>query len=204
MQDENMKTEFHKTVARFLELFIWIFITALIITSIVLYNSYSHTHFNRYQIFFQDVDGIIEGSPVKMLGIQVGYVKHIKFVNDMVYVDLIITEKDMEIPKGSKITVEFNGLGGSKSLEIYPPEYPVTQETAALVIQQPRRLGDALHLLNAMLEKIGHITFRCTTFANQLDSQTKDIKPKFGGKNQDFLNNADKWLDKKLEDNNRK
>lgn len=199
MQNIDSKTKYQKFIARFLELLIWFLFFGLIVLSIVFYNSYSHTHFNRYQIFLQDVDGIIVGSPVKMLGIQVGYVKHIKFVNDLVYVDFIITEKDMEIPKGSKLTVEFSGLGGSKSLEIYTPEQKISESTAPLYIQQPRRLGESLSLLNAMFDKIGEITFKCTNFSNKFNEIAFKKENKKSKKNQDFLQKANKWLDKKLE-----
>lgn len=202
MQNEKTKNEYQKSIAKFLELLIWFSVVALIISSIVFYNSYSHKHFNRYQIFLQDVDGIIVGSPVRMLGIQVGYVKHIKFVNDMVYVDFIITQKDMEVPSGSRVTVEFNGLGGSKSLEIYTPDMPISENTASLYIQQPRRLGAALSLLNAMFEKIGQITYKCTSFANKVNNQNGSNKIKHSNLEQKFLNDVDDWLDKKLESKN--
>lgn len=203
MKNIESKIEYPKIIARFLELLVWFLVFVSIVTAVVLYNSYSHKHFNRYQIFFQDVDGIIVGSPVRMLGIQVGYVKHIKFVNDMVYVDFIINQKDIEIPKGSKITVEFSGLGGSKSLEIYPPTYEISDLSAPLYIQQPRRLGAALSLLNAMFEKIGQITYKCTSFANKLD--TKSInKNSFSGNEEEFLTTTDKWLDKRLEKNRKR
>lgn len=204
MQNTDNTTKYQKLIARFLELFIWFLVGMSIVMGIVLYNSYSHKHFNRYQVFFQDVDGIIVGSPVRMLGIQVGYVKHIKFVNDMVYIDFIVTQKDVEIPKGSKITVEFSGLGGSKSLEVYPPNYEVTDLTAPLYIQQPRRLGDALSLLNSMFEKIGQITYKCTSFAGKIEAKEALNLPHSNNSNKNFLDVADKWLDERLEEKNRK
>lgn len=198
MKNIESKIEYPKLIARFLELFIWFLVFVSIVTGIVFYNSYSHEHFNRYQIFFQDVDGVIVGSPVRMLGIQIGYVKHIKFVNNMVYVDFIVTEKNLEIPKGARITVEFSGLGGSKSLEVYPPNQKINDLTAPLYVQQPRRLGDSLSLLNAMLEKIGQIMYKCSSFANQLD--TKSInKNSFSGNEEEFLNTTDKWIDERLD-----
>lgn len=198
MKNIESKIEYPKIIARFFELFVWFLIFASIVAGIVFYNSYSHEHFNRYQIFFQDVDGIIVGSPVRMLGIQIGYVKHIKFVNNMVYVDFIVTQKDLEIPKGARITVEFSGLGGSKSLEVYPPNQKINDLTAPLYVQQPRRLGDSLSLLNAMFEKIGQIMYKCSSFANQLD--TKSINKKsFSGNEEEFLNITDEWIDERLD-----
>ncbi|MBR1942278.1 MCE family protein [bacterium] len=192
------KTEYQKNIAKFLELLIWILFFSFFAGLIIFYNWYSHTNYNRYHIFLQDVDGIIVGSPVRMSGIQVGYVKHIKFVNDMVYVDFIINQKGIEVPKGSKITVEFNGLGGSKSLEIYTPKQAIDENTPNLVIQQPRRLGAAVSLLNSMLKKIGDIIYRTTYFAESLEFDEIEHKPK--NKNniseKEMLHNIEKWIDK--------
>ena len=169
MQKTEVKIEYQKYIARFLELMIWVSIFAFLSGIIIFYNWYSHHNYSRYQIFLQDVDGIIVGSPVRMLGIPIGYVKHINFVGDMVFVDFIINKKGVEIPKGSKITVEFSGLGGSKSLEVYPPTEKYDPDTSPLIIQQPRRLGASLSLLNSMIHKIGLIIYRCSYFASELE-----------------------------------
>lgn len=169
MQFIKSKIEYQKVIAQLLELLIWFLIFSFFAGIIIFYNWYSHHNYSRYQIFLQDVDGIIVGSPVKMLGITVGYVKHIKFVNDIVFVDFVINQKGVEIPKGSKITVEFSGLGGSKSLEIYTPEHKYDPDTVPLTIQQPRRLGASLSLLNSMIQKIGLIIYRCSYFSQSLD-----------------------------------
>ena len=63
-----------------------------------------------------DVDGLIVGSPVRMMGIEVGHVTKIKPIKDEVFVRFIITEKDLKIPQGTVATVEFSGMAGSKSL----------------------------------------------------------------------------------------
>jgi ABC-type transporter Mla subunit MlaD len=202
MQENKPTIKYQKAIAKFLELLIWTLIVGIIITSIVLYNSYSHKHFNRYQVFFQDVDGVIVGSPVRMLGIQVGYVKHIKFVHDMVYVDFIITEKDVEVPKGTRVTVEFSGLGGSKSLELYPPTQKVPNASPSLYIQQPRRLGAALSLLDSMFETLGQITYKCTSFANKLNSG-ETINHSGFKTNNNFMNIVNEWLDDRLKKENK-
>lgn len=201
MQLNKDKIKFYKNAAKFIELAIWSLIVILIVSVIVAYNKYSHKNYARYQIFMQDVDGIIVGSPVRMLGITVGYVKHIKVINDMVYVDFIINEKGISIPKGSMVTVEFSGLGGSKSLEIHTPKNKYDGNQPALTIQQPRRIQASAKLLYQMFKKIGEIIYRCAYFSEQLEFDKIETKHDTNQPKKDFLDEADKWLDKM---NNRK
>lgn len=199
MKHTNTKTEYKKNTHWFLELVIWFLLLFAIASAITFYHTYKTKELSRYQIFLQDVDGIIQGSPVRMLGIQVGYVKKVKIVNDMVFVDFIITEKGISIPKGSRVTVEFTGLGGSKSLEIYMPTDKATPETSFLIVQQPRRLGYALSLLDSMLEKISQITYKCTSFGKEIHFSNSE-KHSSAKEQKEMINNADIWIDKLQKD----
>ncbi len=199
MQKLKEKAQFHKRMARFIELSIWFLFIFSLVSVMLFYNWYSHKNYKRYQIFLQDVDGIIVGSPVKILGIQVGYVKHIKFINDMVFVDFIINQKGVEVPKGSKITVESSGLGGSKSLEVYAPKQKYEKDMPYVTIQQPRRLGATVSLLYQMFQKIGDIIYRCSYFAEAINSNPtkQENKNKLTKEEeQRILNNVNEWLDK--------
>lgn len=200
MQKLKTKAKFYKYMARFLELSIWVLFFGLIIFVIVSYNSYSHKNYSRYQIFLQDVDGIIVGSPVRMMGITVGYVKHIKPVNDMVFVDFIINQKGIEIPKGSKVTVEFSGLGGSKSLEIYTPEKKYENYMPALTIQQPVRLGASARLLYQMFKKIGDIIYRCTYFSQSLQFDKIENTGSVKKSSEQLVNEINKLLEQQEKD----
>lgn len=142
----------YKKLARFIELSIW-FLLLVFVLGIGYIAKQNYNQHKTYQIFLQDVDGIIKGSPVRMMGIHIGYVRKVKIINDMVFVDFIINQDGIEIPKGSKVTVEFTGLGGSKSIEIYTPKDKVPKGSQTFEVQQPRRLGAALSLLDSMLEK---------------------------------------------------
>ena len=198
MKETNTKTEYKKNIPWFVELIIWFLFLFIIVGTIIFFDTKKTHELNRYQIFLQDVDGIIQGSPVRMLGIQVGYVKKVKIVNDMVFVDFIITTKGLSIPKGSRVTVEFTGLGGSKSLEIYAPSENITPDTSFLIIQQPRRLGSALSLLDSMFEKIAQITYKCTAFGKEVHF-TSTEKPSYSEQKKK-LDSTNEWLDKKQKD----
>ena len=84
-----------------------------------------------------------------------------------VYLKIIITDKDVVLPKGSIATVEFNGMGGSKSLEIYPPTDESLASNKLIVVQNPKRLHDSLGLLNDMFDKLGSITTKVSFFAKE-------------------------------------
>lgn len=192
----NNKTKYKK-LAQFIELFIW-FLLLVCIVGIGVVTKNNYNQYKTYQIFLQDVDGIIKGSPVRMMGIHIGYVRKVKIINDMVFVDFIINQKGIDIPKGSMVTVEFTGLGGSKSIEIYTPKDKVPEGTQTFEIQQPRRIGAALSLLDSMLEKISAIMFQCTSFTDSINrafshSEKTNIEKPVG----DILNDTDKWLDDK-------
>ena len=163
-----------------IEFVIWFIILGLCILGFRLYRYEEFKKLSSYQIFMPDVDGMIVGSPVRYMGVQVGYIKNIKILTHNVYVRFVITDKNIKLPKGVIATVEFNGLGGSKSLELYPPDKNENTERL-IVIQSPKRLHDSLGLLNDMFDKIGSITGKLSHFANKMgviDSSTKNIKVK--------------------------
>lgn len=160
-----------------IEFLIWFVILCLCVGGYRLYKYEKSKEFPSYQIFMPDVDGMIVGSPVKYMGVQIGYIKNIKLLTNNAYVRFVITEKDLKLPKGVIATVEFSGLGGSKSLELYPPDE--NEHTDRLiVIQSPKRLHDSLGLLNDMFGKIDAITVKFTHFANTMgvvDMQTEQL-----------------------------
>jgi len=155
----------HKYV--WLEFGIWFLILCLIITGIRYCHYQKEKKLVTYQIFMPDVDGIIAGSPVKLMGVQVGYIEKVKIVNDNIYLKIVITKKDINIPKGSVATVEFNGMGGSKSLEVYPPSKGSPASNRLIIVQNPKRLNDAIGLLSVMFDKIGSITTKLSFFAEE-------------------------------------
>lgn len=194
----------YKKLARFIELSIW-FLLLVFVLGIGYVAKQNYNQHKTYQIFLQDVDGIIKGSPARMMGIHIGYVRKVKIINDMVFVDFIINQDGIEIPKGSKVTVEFTGLGGSKSIEIYTPKDKVPKGSQTFEVQQPRRLGAALSLLDSMLEKISAIMFQCTSFTDSINRAFSQAEtPKSNKPMSEVLNDTDSWLDetqKKMDKN---
>lgn len=185
----------------FLELLIWLLILSLVSNAIMFFKYNYKKNFNTYQIFMPDVDGLIVGSPVKILGIQIGYVNQLDIVGEDVYVKFIVTEKDIKIPRGTKATVEFSGLGGSKSLELYAPT-PHEKNTSNMfiIVQNPKRIHDSLGLLNSMFKQLMDVTYSISHFMNQIGmiKEKESIYNQIEGQKSanKFLNFTNDWIEK--------
>ena len=148
------------------EFLIWFLILCVVIVGFR-YSSYRHTkQLATYQIFLQDVDGLIVGSPVKYMGVQVGHKKKIKILTNDVYIKFVITEKGLRLPQGVIATVEFSGMGGSKSLEIYPPTPESKSSKKLVAVKDTNRLNTTVVRLDDMFNKIGSIAVKLSSFAN--------------------------------------
>lgn len=179
------------------ELFIWLLVLFVISGAFILFKYNYKKNFETYQIFLPDVDGLINGSPVKFLGIQIGYVNQINIVGEDVYVRFIITKKGVKIPPGSDVTVEFSGLGGSKSLEIYPPKNQKNIGEKLINPQAPKRIHDSLGLLNDMYEKFVDITYTVSRFMDKIGViKTKNFSSTSKDAVGKALDNTNNWLDR--------
>ena len=80
----------------------------------------------RIEVKFKDVNGMRPGSGVQMMGLRIGQVEEIVPVieDESSYVRLkfVITEKGINIPKASTISIQQSGLIGEQFLEITPPK----------------------------------------------------------------------------------
>ena len=175
------------------ELGLWFLILCIFIAGVRIHHYNKEKELVTYQIFMPDVDGLVTGSPVKFMGVQVGYIEKIKIVSDDIYLKIVITDKDVVLPKGSIATVEFNGMGGSKSLEVYPPTKESLATNNIIAVQSPKRLNDSLWLLNDMFDKLGSITTKLSFFARETGvtdfNNGVDIKDIQGN-----MNTLDKWI----------
>lgn len=195
-KDENKGTFYinHK-----LELLAWLIVILVLVGIFSL--SYIHREkndINDYQIFMPDVDGLIVGSPVRIMGIEVGHIVKIKPVHDEVYVKFIITNPNVTVPQGTKATVEFSGMAGSKSLELYLPdnEVYIDENVPLLTITPPKRLHDAISLLDDMFNRIGAMITTASIFGNNLK---RNVDFPSGGNPEDmakFLKYADNMIEK--------
>ena len=84
---KNFK-DIHKLT--YIEFFIWFLILCFIIAGVRIYRYHKTKELVTYQLFMPDVDGMIVGSPVKFMGVQIGYVKTIKILPTEVYLKIVI------------------------------------------------------------------------------------------------------------------
>ena len=177
------------------ELLIWLIILLLIVSFCTLKHIHNVKNDNDYNIYMQDVDGLIVGSPVRIMGIEVGHVTTIKPTNEEVFIKFVLNDRDIEIPRGTVATVEFSGMAGSKSLELYLPDRQtyIDDNVPILGVDSPKRLQDALGLLDEMFDKIGAIIYTSSSFSDKI----KNINfPSGKGENiNEFINYSNKMLD---------
>ena len=167
-------------VYAWIEFAIWLIIVAVSVLGIRYYHYQTQKQYKNYQIFMEDVDGLIVGSPVKFLGVQIGYVKKIQIISSNVYIKFVITQKGLELPIGSIATVEGSGLGGSKALEIYP-QIKGNPTDKIIISKDPTRLGKVMSLfddifreLNAIFSTVDHAAGK---FGIENGIQTNVIEP---------------------------
>ncbi len=172
------------------ELFIWgLLIFSTLFVSLYVYNSNVRKK-HTYYVFFKDIDGLIKGSPVKMLGYQVGYVSDISIVNEDVFITFIITDKKLKMPERMSATVEFTGMGGSKSLELSVPDEKTNPKNYITAVE-PRRLQDFYVYTNQMANLILGMT---SDFMKIMDARRTDLLKNFI-KNPSVLHDAHRTLD---------
>lgn len=153
------------------EFVIWLVIVAALVMGFRYHNYQKQKEFKNYQIFMEDVDGLIVGSPVRFLGVQVGHVKKINILSTDVYVKFVITQKDLVLPAGAIATIEASGLGGSKAIEIYPPDKNNPTDKI-IAVKEPTRLSKVMGLFDGIFRELDAIIVTVSGSARQFE----DIK----------------------------
>lgn len=161
-------------VYAWIEFVIWLIIVAVCVLGFRYYNYQNQKQYKNYQIFMEDVDGLIVGSPVKFLGVQIGYVKKIQIISTDVYIKFVITQKDLALPVGSIATVEASGLGGSKSLEIYPPIEGGNRDKI-IISKDPTRLSKVMGLFDSIFREMDSIITTFSHASSQFSSYKKGL-----------------------------
>jgi phospholipid/cholesterol/gamma-HCH transport system substrate-binding protein len=112
------------------------------------------SHFILYAEF-KKADGLMNGAPVRLAGLPVGYVSEQKFSNNFQVRVTLSFDKKLEIPVDSSVTIETDGLLGAKHIELTPgadEEILESGDTLAYT-QDVLLLDELLNKLNAYMAK---------------------------------------------------
>ncbi len=134
-----------------IEMIIWTILLTIIFSVAIFSYSKVFIEPNVYVIEFKDIDGITKGSPVRFMGINVGYVRSLKSKDKHINVQILVTKENMKIPNGTVARVEFYGLGGSKSIELMPPDGSCD---VGILTGDTIRLNDVAHEAIGLVEII--------------------------------------------------
>jgi ABC-type transporter Mla subunit MlaD len=125
------------------------------------------------EVYFNDVSQLGAGSPVRWMGVDVGYVSHVKPEKGRVRVIAQIKPGTAIIPRGSHFTVEFNGLAGSKSLEIIPPKRAARAVVGEAIegydIEEPIRIQDVMDTQMIVADAMEHSMHNIEKSLTQLE-----------------------------------
>lgn len=93
---------------------------------------------------FYNANEITVGSAVRMMGLNIGYVKSVMVRRSHVDVTIVVTSKSLRVPNGAEATVLFTGLAGSKSVEFDLPTES-TRQSNGIFVKNPITLRDVLN-----------------------------------------------------------
>ncbi len=150
--------------AKVIEILILLFVFSCLMTGILLIRHYKYIKPNTYRIVFKDIDSIVKGSPVRFMGINIGHVIKLKRKDKYIIVAIRITKKGVKIPDYTRAKVAFNGLGGSKSIELLPPDRN-DSEIRGIVASESLRLND----LSKVVRDLKDVAIVINNFVQELD-----------------------------------
>jgi len=163
-----------------LEIVIWFILAGLITFMGIDRFKDNSILFSRYTLEFQDIDGLNVGSPVRFMGYQVGHVTKVELLDSKIYVSFKITEKKTKIPNASVARIEFSGIGGSKSLEIMPPEKEIACQSIkkGIYAKEPIRINSIMEVQSAIFENVLDFCRGILAFLSResIDKTRKNIK----------------------------
>lgn len=130
---------------------------------------------NSYYLFFDDAGGLEKGSPVRLMGVTIGYVRDVKIFDNKVFISFLVTKKNTTVPNQATATIEFYGLGGSTSLELSQKTSTETEGSESIIPAKTYKIQDywdgAKLSANVMIDIYGSIgrTIQATDILNNKD-----------------------------------
>ena len=114
----------------------------------------------RIYMVFSFVNGITKGAPVRLAGVDVGYIERINVYHDKeaqktkVKLTALINSMDTKIEKNARATINTLGLLGEKYLEIFPGTFEsgMLETEDTLIGQDPVIVQNLTDTMNQLVE----------------------------------------------------
>lgn len=127
---------------RLIEICTWLLIIFCGVSAFIYKTAIKDNYQNTYYMFFNDAGGLVKGSPVKLMGIRIGYVKDIKIFDNKVFISILVSKSGVKIPGRAKADITFFGLGGSASLDLTPEPVSETARLEEIIPSKTYRVKD--------------------------------------------------------------
>ena len=172
------------------EILILVCIFGAAILGFGLFNHYKFEKPNTYNILFKDIDSIVKGSPVRFMGMNVGHVVKLKRKDKYIICKIRITKENVKLPDMTRAKVAFNGLGGSKSIELLPPTTN-DPEIKGIVAAESMRIHD----LAGMVKDLVDVAVIINDFVQAIDPVMVSVTLKEFS-NPEIINRVDSDMEK--------
>ena len=172
------------------EILILVCIFGAAILGFGLFNHYKFEKPNTYNILFKDIDSIVKGSPVRFMGMNVGHVVKLKRKDKYIICKIRITKENVKLPDMTRAKVAFNGLGGSKSIELLPPTTN-DPEIKGIIAAESMRIND----LAGMVKDFVDVAVIINDFVQAIDPVMVSVTLKEFS-NPEIINRVDSDMEK--------
>lgn len=172
------------------EILILVCIFGAAILGFGLFNHYKFEKPNTYNVLFKDIDSIVKGSPVRFMGMNVGHVVKLKRKDKYIICKIRITKENVKLPDMTRAKVAFNGLGGSKSIELLPPTTN-DPEIKGIIAAESMRIND----LAGMVKDLVDVAVIINDFVQAIDPVMVSVTLKEFS-NPEIINRVDSDMEK--------
>lgn len=172
------------------EILILVCIFGAAILGFGLFNHYKFEKPNTYNILFKDIDSIVKGSPVRFMGMNVGHVVKLKRKDKYIICKIRITKENVKLPDMTRAKIAFNGLGGSKSIELLPPTTN-DPEIKGIIAAESMRIND----LAGMVKDLVDVAVIINDFVQAIDPVMVSVTLKEFS-NPEIINRVDSDMEK--------
>jgi len=128
--------------------------------------------YNEYKAYFDDTSGLNKKAPVKIAGVDVGWVEQISLLSDGKAEVIMLIDKHIRLAKNAHAMIHQDGLIGVKTLEIDPGDpstgVMLAGSTLAMPGKSPATVGELLDNVRDITATIQDIT---TSFKNVFASR---------------------------------